>query len=292
MDPRIFPGPENSELLYLEKDHRAYHLFHSQSFKDKPLTVRRADQTFWLFVRNGIPQCVREQIKKSGFLGVFDCGYKKVDNGLVTALVERWRPETHTFHFIFGEATITLQDVQVLWGLPIGDHVVSGTDIRLNFPEQQWLCYHMLGMHIEESDVNGQHLKLSRVLEELTSNDFPENSPLEECIKRARLYILHLLGGSLFPDSSGNAVFLHLLNNLRDLEECGRLSWASAVLAYMYRNLCKASQAKAKEIYGPTMLLQLWAWERIPPVAPQTFALYDFEAPYGARYVTAIYIYF
>ncbi|CAN1144642.1 Protein MAIN-LIKE 2, partial [Linum perenne] len=38
---------------------------------------------------------------------------------LVTSLIERWRSETNTFHLVQGEASINLEDVEVLTGLPI-----------------------------------------------------------------------------------------------------------------------------------------------------------------------------
>ena len=48
----------------------------------------------------------------------------KLDRSLLTALVDRWRPETHTFHLPCGEMTPTLQDMTYLLGLPIvGDAV-------------------------------------------------------------------------------------------------------------------------------------------------------------------------
>ena len=52
-------------------------------------------------------------IQEAGFGGVAKLRHLKVDHGLMTALVERCRPETHTFHFPTGECTITLQDVSL-----------------------------------------------------------------------------------------------------------------------------------------------------------------------------------
>ena len=39
--------------------------------------------------------------------------YGRVDRAIITALVERWRQETHTFHLPLGETTITLLNVAV-----------------------------------------------------------------------------------------------------------------------------------------------------------------------------------
>jgi len=50
------------------------------------------------------------------------------DVALLSALIERWRPETHTFHLPVGEITVSLQDVSCLWGLPITGRAVTGVE--------------------------------------------------------------------------------------------------------------------------------------------------------------------
>ncbi|KAL9670565.1 hypothetical protein QQ045_008118 [Rhodiola kirilowii] len=67
----------------------------------------------------------------------------KVDSSLLTTVVERRRPETHTFHFNDSEATITLHDVTLLIGLPIDGVPVTGKS-QLKFEE---VCVRLLGVY-------------------------------------------------------------------------------------------------------------------------------------------------
>ncbi len=55
----------------------------------------------------------------------------RVEASLLSALVDRWRPETHTFHMPFGEITVTLKDVAMITGLPI-----RGTPVVLHRPNR------------------------------------------------------------------------------------------------------------------------------------------------------------
>ena len=48
-----------------------------------------------------------------------------LNKSLLTALVDRWRPETHTFHLPCGEMAPTLQDVSFLLGLPLVGEAVG-----------------------------------------------------------------------------------------------------------------------------------------------------------------------
>ena len=59
-------------------------------------------------------------------VNIMESETKAINASLIAELVERWHPETHTFHLPFGEMTVTLQDVSALWGLPIQGVPVGG----------------------------------------------------------------------------------------------------------------------------------------------------------------------
>jgi hypothetical protein len=51
------------------------------------------------------------------------------DFSLISALLDHWKPETHTFHFTVGEMTVTLHDTSLLMGLPCEGEPLGAEDI-------------------------------------------------------------------------------------------------------------------------------------------------------------------
>ena len=87
-------------------------------------------------------------IKALGLEGLLKVRGREIDHGLITTLVERWRPETHTFHMPHGEVTITLQDVEVFLGLPIDGDAITGST------QKTWVdvCRDFLSFYINQDN--------------------------------------------------------------------------------------------------------------------------------------------
>ncbi|RYR73298.1 hypothetical protein Ahy_A02g007650 [Arachis hypogaea] len=73
---------------------------------------------------------------------------------------------------------------------------------------------------------------------------------------------------TLFTDKSTAYAHAKYLPLLRGFERIHTYSWGSACLAHLYRALCRASRYNTKEMDGPLNLLFVWAWERMPCIAP------------------------
>ena len=88
----------------------------------------------------------------------------KLDHALITTFVERWRPETHSFHLPRGVITITLQDVEVIMGMPIEGEAMVG------FTKRTWkaVCNEMLGIQIPNENktvLDGQRIQIKALVD-------------------------------------------------------------------------------------------------------------------------------
>ncbi|KAL0319576.1 UNVERIFIED_CONTAM: Serine/threonine-protein phosphatase 7 long form [Sesamum radiatum] len=117
-------------------------------------STRWADGLFWnLFQENPPHARVVDLLYEIGFYGVYRCGRLTYDGHLITALVQRRRPETYTFHFRVGEATITLQDIAKILALPIDGEPVCGQDINRTHDECSDYCMEYLGFEPDGTDL-------------------------------------------------------------------------------------------------------------------------------------------
>ncbi|XP_065635899.1 uncharacterized protein LOC136070209 [Quercus suber] len=114
----------------------------------------------------------------------------------------------------------------------------------------------------------GQRLLISRLVEAIAA-PLPYDATEIQIHKYARCYILALLGDKLFMDKSKDSVHLMFLEQLRNLRDPPQYSWGSGCLAWLYRELCRASEKGASQIGGACTLVQYWAWARLPFLCPR-----------------------
>ena len=215
------PGPVDRSVLYNQEIHRSSLIWEGNDPGE--LHCRRREASFF---RNSVLDArIIPYLQQSGFYGVARLGFISLDWHLITAFIERWRPETHTFHVPQGECTITLQDVSIILGLPIDGVAVTGTTC-LDWRE---VCATLLGVVPGDRDISGQRLRLMWLTEHFPS--LPPDADVESVRCYARAFILQLIGGFLFVDKSNNRVHLMFLPLLQDLGVTSTYSWGSACLA-------------------------------------------------------------
>ncbi|CAK8563590.1 unnamed protein product [Lathyrus sativus] len=193
-------------------------------------------------------------------------------------MLERWRPETHTFHLPTGECTITLEDVSMLLGLRVNGKAANG-------PTQVGGDVYMehLGVEPTTSDKHKGYVKivwLQTTLARLRQKARPTD---KENLQHAKIYILLLIAKVLMPDKSHNYMHSSWIPLVGDLDKCRRYSWGSACLATLYRHMCKACMVGVKSIGGCVLLLSVWTYWRIPLIAPESPA--TAHHPYATRFV-------
>ncbi|XP_057515030.1 serine/threonine-protein phosphatase 7 long form homolog [Actinidia eriantha] len=235
MDTVGSPGPIDDTVLTLQSHHRSTWIWEHGG--TDALACRRCGTG--LYDRELDPR-VLQYVLRAGFYGVHRLGPIRLDHALITAFVERWRPETHTFHLPIGEASITLQDVAILLGLPIDGAPITHPQTFVTVQECQDICMQAFGVIPPAEDIDSGRLRMSWLRR--TFDVLPEHADDVSVQRHARAYILRLIGGAC--------------------------SWGSAVLAMLYRSMCRATKIGQRQIVGALLLLQIWACERFRRMCP------------------------
>ncbi|KAH7547153.1 protein MAIN-LIKE 2 [Ziziphus jujuba] len=256
MASNVDPGPVDKSVLYDQDSHVSSAVWDGQERG----VLRCHEHTSMLEQWKLTPKQV-ELVEKAGF------GYFRLiptiylDNSLISALVERWRRETNTFHLPVGEMTITLEDVGLLLGLPIDGKPVIGVTSKT--PSS--VCENLLGKVPE--DLNGGMLKLTWLKE--CFSKCPEDAPIEKLERHTRAYLLYLVGSTIFSTTTGNKVSVMYLPLFENFDEAGKFAWGAAALAFLYRALGNASLKSQSTISGSLTLLQCWSYYRLKVGQPK-----------------------
>ncbi|KAL4309309.1 hypothetical protein GQ457_01G026310 [Hibiscus cannabinus] len=99
-----------------------------------------------------------------------------------------------------------------------------------------------------------------------------KGSTHQELVYTTRAYILQLIGGILVLDTYKNMVHTQYLWMLADLNTVVEYSWGSAVLTFLYHEMCRVTiingEKRSSGMGGCQILLQSWAWYGLSYLMP------------------------
>ncbi|XP_057433141.1 uncharacterized protein LOC130725961 [Lotus japonicus] len=187
---------------------------------------------------------------------------------LVFGVAEKWCPETNTFVFPWGEATITLEDVMVLGGYPVLGHPVftSLQNQEMREVEQKLIL---------AKQEPWRSRKTKAYLSIWMSTFMNNGSEIEH-----EAFLAAWLSFFVFPHK--NFVNQYVFPIAILLARGNPIALAPAVLASIYKdlNLLKKKMVDLTKfqnlhlksdlnLESPFYLVQIWAWERFKSLQPQ-----------------------
>ncbi|KAL4276429.1 hypothetical protein AHAS_Ahas20G0206300 [Arachis hypogaea] len=146
------------------------------------------------------PEAFRPYLRRAGFEYVAYMVEFEYDWPLASALLERWRPESHTIHLACGEMTITLKDVAYQLRLRIDGDSVSGCIGSWEQHHQgrtiEDFCQEVLGVVLGANDRQSQTkwtVKLTWFLNTICG-ELEQDATEERLLRYTRGYIMQLIG--------------------------------------------------------------------------------------------------
>ncbi|XXG76591.1 hypothetical protein AAC387_Pa08g0904 [Persea americana] len=163
-----------------------------------------------------------------------------IDHALITPLIEKWHPETNSFHLPSGEATITLEDVAYIYGLPVDNPVVTGRTFSGRFAElvRQELLRITLQKKLDYVGITIKFKWLEDNFKPSVWKTKKKKKNKDDGIRATRAYLFFLVAGQIFTQTSGARGPAYLLELFKEFTP---YVWAPVCLANLYRMLAKAT---------------------------------------------------
>ncbi|KAF6175164.1 hypothetical protein GIB67_022845 [Kingdonia uniflora] len=195
---------------------------------------------------------LKQRLKATNLMSVFDCKIGNGDNQVILAMTERWWPTTYTFHLPCGELETTPRDFTVLTGIGIEPgEPMEFDESSTDYDNAIWVFLDMMPTDYEKGCISFAHLRTYFDHTRVGIRD-PANA---NTIFRA--FMLLYFGGVLFMNLKSWAR-LELLCSIAVLEnKAYTIDFGSAILGHLYYCLDQASKQEVKYIGGLFQLIEV-----------------------------------
>jgi len=216
--------------------------------------VQQMQQKYeYMWIKAGIDQA----IKASTFL---ICR----NDELILELAQRWCSKTNTFVFSWGEATITLEDLNVCWGYSVMGEPFSRPLVSDEEKEVEQELITVFRMFFKSKTKRADH------------NPWMKYFMSNESNVEHEAFLCCWLSRFVFPGRSYKSILKSVFPIAIQLARGTKLALAPVVLANIYRDLRllndKIRIVKTVELevtlLAPFQLVQVWALERFPSLQP------------------------
>lgn len=254
-------GPYSADTIPSFLGHIASHIWHGEN----RLRLRCQTRPSWLkelkLWFNKMDDGGKRIIERTGLSHLPATMYDIIDADLISAFVERWQPDTNSFHMPFGEMTIMMHDVHYILGISVDGMLVTkdgGTSYMKN------VVMEMLGVGEDTMRQIWAHGAVPA--KTVAKKSCEVGRPLHASMAG---WMWLMFSGTLFVDKSGSRVRPECALEVKDdLDHVREYAWGTATLAYLYRQLGTASRYHCKQISGCLTLLQAWIYEYFPCFRP------------------------
>jgi hypothetical protein len=215
---------------------------------------------------------------------------RRESEGALLQLVPFFSPPTNTFVFPWGEATVTLEDMAALAGLPILGFPVREPRYsdRLEMAEERSLAAVRAVLLMDQREGTGASWAEHFLLRQNRHQNQPEEAgggrdDREQRLEHAAFLSLWLARFVLpAPSDSGSddivpgedvlPIAVHLAHGHKAALAPAALASIYSDLSALHRHFIHSQTTEAPSVSAPMHILQLWVWERFPELRPATAA--------------------